>query len=58
MYQFALTEAGINISLILFFCYFTNSQPITIIPAKPKTRKREYLNKTILVILALYNIEK
>lgn len=58
MHQSALTEAPTNFTVILFLCYFTNSQSITIMPAKPKTAKREYSNETISVILTLHNARK
>lgn len=35
-----------------------NSQPIIIIPTKPKTVRKKHSSETILVIFALYNIRK
>ena len=53
MHRSALTEAPTNFSVISFLCHFTNSQPITIMPAKPKTARREHSNETISVTHAL-----
>ena len=36
-----------------FNCHFTNSSPKSIIPLKPKTPRREYLDETVGIILAL-----
>ena len=58
MHRSGFTETPTNFSVISFLCHFTNSQPITIIPAKYKTVRREYLNETILVILVLYSAGK
>ena len=58
MHRSALTEAPTNFSVISFLCHFTNSQPITIMPAKPKTARREHSNETISVILALHSAGK
>ena len=58
MHQSVLTEAPTNFSVNSFLCHFMNSQPITIMPAKPKTARRENLNKTISVILALHSAGK
>ena len=44
-----------NFSVISFLCHFTNSQPITIMPAKPKTA---HSNETISVILAIHSAGK
>ncbi len=58
MHQSALTKALTNFTVISFLCYFTNSQPITIMPTKPKTARREHSNKTISVIPALHTAGK
>ncbi len=58
IHRSALTEAPTNFTVILFLCHFTNSQPITIMPTKPKTTRREHSNETISVILALHSTGK
>ena len=58
MHRSPLSEAPTNFTVISYLCHFTNSQPITIMPSKPKTVRREHSGETISVVLALHSAGK
>lgn len=58
MHRSPLSEAPTNFTVISFLCHFTISQPITIMPSKPKTVRREHSSEAIPAILALHSTGK
>ncbi len=58
MHRSVFSKAPTNFTIISSLCHFTNSQPITIMPLKPKTARSEHLDESILVIFALHSMGK
>ncbi len=58
MHRSAFSGAPTNFTVISSSCHFTNSQPITIMPSKPKTARREHSDEIISVVLALHSTGK